>query len=241
MSLLSSPRRRRRLLWLTPLLGLGAVVAIAIWVLPSNGDSSAVREPIQLNPPPKGPIVPPADPGAERAGRAAAAETRPLANAFVADVIHRRDLDRAHALLAPSLRGKYSLADWQAGRDLPFSADQPQDVVPSTILSFYGPKSVGFVTSFGVDDPWSGEQSTLVAIRFAKSDRWLIDYLRRGHSSRYVSQATYAPHGFLPGTHEETLWTWSVLVLGFAGVVFLVVLADRWLARGPKRQASEAV
>jgi hypothetical protein len=81
-----------------------------------------------------------------------------------------------------------------------------------------------------------------VAIRLTKHGRgWLIDYLQRGHSSAFVSQANYAPHGFLPGSHEETLGTWSILVLSFLGVVAVVALADRLLARAPKDPAHEAL
>ena len=240
MSVLSSPRHRRRLLWLTPLAGLAAVVALGVWLLPSSGGSSAVREPIHVNPGANGPVVPPANPAAERAGRAAAHRISPLAWHFVDDVLHRRHLERARALLAPNLRAKYSLDDWRAGHDLPFSVDDPGKAPASTVLSFYGPKSVGFVASIGSDDVVTGERSTLVAIRFAKKDRWLIDYLHRGHSSAFVSQATYAPPGFLPGSHEETFWTWSILVLGFLGVVALVAVVDRLLARPRRAPASEA-
>ncbi len=243
MSLLSSPRRRRQLLWLTPVLGVVVVVAAVVWLLPSSGGSNTVREPIALNPKPTGPVVPrPTNPAADVANRKAADKVvRPLAEAFVADVVNRRNLARAHALLAPSLRAKYSLADWEAGKGLPFSANGPEGGAPSTVLSFYGPKSAGFVSSVGFDDAATGEQATLVAIRFVKSDRWLIDYLHRGHSSRYISQTNYAPSGFLPGSHVETLWTWAILVLGFLGVVAIVVFLDRRLARGGRRAAGEAV
>ncbi len=242
MALLSSPRRRRRIVWLTPVPGLVAVVAAVVWLLPSSGGSNAAQGPIQLNPQPTGPVVrAPSNPAADVASRKAADEVvRPLAEAFVADVASRRHLAQAHALLAPGLRGKYSLDDWNAGHDLPFSADTPQDGAPSTVLSFYGPKSAGFVSSVGVDDPATGEQATLVAIRFAKTDRWLVDYLHRGHSSRYISQANFAPQGFLPGSDNETFWTWAILALGFLGVVAIVVLLDRWLARGGRGAAGEA-
>ena len=243
MSLLSSPRRRRRFLWLTPVLGLAAAVAAGVWLLPSSGGSNVVQEPIELNPQPTAPVAPPpTNPAADVANRKAADEVvRPLAEGFVADVASRRHLAQAHALLGPGLRGKYSLDDWKAGHGLPFSADNPQDGVPSTVLSFYGPKSAGFVSSVGVDDPVTGEHATLVAIRFVKTDRWLVDYLHHGHSSRYVSQTNYAPNGFLPGSDTETFWTWAILVLGFLGVVAIVVVLDRWLARGGRRAVGEAV
>ena len=109
------------------------------------------------------------------------------------------------------------------------------------MLSFYGPRSAGFVSSVGVDDPATGQQATLVAIRFVKSDRWLIDYVHRGHTSRYISQANFAPNGFLPGSAKETFWTWAILAFGFLGVVAIVAFLDRWLARGGRRAAGEAV
>ena len=243
MSLLSSPRRRRRLLGLTPVLGVVAVVAAVVWLLPSNGGTNTVREPIELNPTQTAPVLPPpSNPAADVANRRAADKVvRPLAETFVADVVHRRDLAQAHGLLAPGLSAQYSLDDWKAGKNLPFSVKDPGAVVPSTLMSFYGPRSAGFVSSVGVDDPATGEQATLVAIRFVKTDRWRIDYVHRGHSSRYISQANFAPSGFLPGSHTETFWTWAILVLGFLGVVALVAFLDRLLARGGRRAAGEAV
>ena len=85
-------------------------------------------------------------PAADRAGRAAAARVRPLVNAFVDDVLHRRNLTRAHALLDPALRRKYALRLGD-GHDLPFSVEHPAAASASSILSFQGPESVGFVTS----------------------------------------------------------------------------------------------
>jgi hypothetical protein len=245
MSWLSSPRRRRRLLWLTPVAGVAAAVALVVWLLPSSGESGAVQEPPEVNAQPTSPAAPPpsaSDIAADVASRKAADKVvRPLAEAFVADVAGRHDLARAHALLAPGLRSKYTVGDWQAGHDLPFSAPDADSAAPSTILSFYGPGKAGFVSSIGTDDEGTGERATLVAIRFVKTDRWLIDYLRTGHSSRYVSQSNFAPHGFLPGSHEETVWTWLILVVGFLGVVAIVAFLDRWLARGGRRAAGEPV
>ena len=243
MSLISSPRARRRLLWLTPVLGVAVVAAAVVWLLPSQGGTATANAPpAQGNPTLTGPLVPAATSNAAAdvaARRAADKDVRPLANAFVADVVQHRKLAEAHALLDPELRAKYSLDDWQAGDHLPFSADDPT-VAPSTILSFYGPKAAGFVSSVGVDDG-AGGHSTLVAVRFAKTDgRWLVDYLHHDQSSRFVSQANYAPHGFLPGSHTETLWTWAILVLGFAAVVAIVAFLDRWLSRGGRGAEGQA-
>jgi hypothetical protein len=245
MSFLSSPRQRRRLLWLTPVLGAVGLIALVIWLLPSRGGSSEVQAPPELNTQPASPAPPAVDRSqiaADVASRRAADKVvRPLAEAFVADVAGRRNLVQAHALLGSGLRSKYSLDDWQAGHGLPFSTTDGDSAAPSTILSFYAPGKAGFVSAVGIDDEATGERSTLVAIRFVKSDRWLIDYLRTGHSSQYISQANFAPPGFLPGSHEETFWTWTILVLGFLGVVAIVAFLDRWLARGGRRAAGEPV
>jgi hypothetical protein len=165
-------------------------------------------------------------PAEARARKHAEAAVRPLAAAFVGDLLTRRNLAAAHALLAPPLQSRYGLADWQAGRNVPL----PHSTLatPGTTVAFSGAVTVGLIASI----PESSE-STLVALRFQKHDgRWLIDYLRRGHSSARIDETNYAPAGFLPGSHVETVWTWLILVGGLLGLILVAALVSRAL-RGP--------
>ena len=150
----------------------------------------------------------------------------PLADAFIGDLLQRRHLPAAYALLAPSLRSHYSLADWQAGHDLPIAANHL--ATPGSTVAFSGGRSVGLVASIPGDT-----ESTLVALRFDKSNgRWLLDYLHRGHSSERIDETNYAPAGFLPGSHVETFWTWSILVGGLLGLILVAAGISRAL-KGP--------
>jgi hypothetical protein len=70
----------------------------------------------------------------------------------------------------------------------------------------------------------------LFAVRFDKTNgRWLVDYVHQGHGSNYIDDSNYAPAGFLPGSHQETLWTWLALVGGFLGIVAVAAFFESWL------------
>jgi hypothetical protein len=82
--------------------------------------------------------------------------------------------------------------------------------------------TVGLVSAIG--------STVLFAMRFDKTNaRWLIDYLHQGHGSTYVDATNYAPAGFLPGSHTETLWTWLALIGGFLAVVAVAAFFEQWL------------
>ena len=155
----------------------------------------------------------------------------------MADVVFRKNLARAHALLDPKQRAKYALADWRAGNHLPVSVDPQKQYPLSTELSFAGAKTAGFVSA--VDEaPQVSSQTSLVAVRFAKErGHWLVDYINQGHSSRLVDQSNYAPVGFLPGSHGQSTEDWAILILGFLAVVAVVVVLDRLLGGSRPAQA----
>ena len=233
MRLLASPRRRRRLAWAALAVGLVAALFGVNALLPSHGPSKQVRVAPQAPVLGGTPTVPSnfADetPAAKRARERAETTVHPLANAFVGDLMRRRHLREAYALLAPSLRSHYSLADWQQGRDLPLSANAT--ATPGSSVEFSGATTVGLVASIAPSS--AGSESTLLAIRFEKTNgRWLVDYLHGGHSSSRISETNYSPPGFLPGSHQETLWTWLILVGGLLGLILIAALVSRAL-RGP--------
>jgi hypothetical protein len=116
--------------------------------------------------------------------------------------------------------------DWAAGRNLPL----PRNALttPGTTIAFSGATTVGLVATV----PGNSE-STLFALRFERRDgRWLIDYLHRGHGSARIDETNYAPPGFLPGSHVETLWSWLILAGGLVGLILVAALISRGL-KGP--------
>lgn len=234
--LLASPRRRRRLVWVVLAGALVGLVIGANALLSSHGPSRQVRVA------PRAPgfgstttttsILGKPNPAEERARARAEATVRPLSDAFLGDLMRRRHLAAAYALLAPSVRSHYSLRDWQEGRDLPVAANTT--ATPGSNIAFSGAATVGLVAS--IAPPNSESESTLVAIRFQKTNgHWLIDYLHRGHSSARIDETNYSPNGFLPGSRHETLWTWLILAGGLLGIILVAVLLDVGLGRRAQR------
>jgi hypothetical protein len=233
MGLTSSPRRRRRLAWLIGLAAVVAVAAAVVVVLPRQGGSGAHTFTPATPQNQFGTTTTPNLAKEQAAGNASAKAVRPLATAFVTDVVHRRHLAQAHALLAPGLAAKYALSDWQAGQHLPVSVDPKTPHSVSTVLSFSGAKTAGFVSAVDGESP-----TALVAVRFGKQrGRWLVDYISQGHSSRLVDQSNFAPSGFLPGSYNQSKGDWLILLLGFLAVVAVVVLLDRLLGGGKPARA----
>ena len=231
-SLLSSPRRRRRLAWLGGLLAVAGAVALAVVLIPSHGGgngSSAVAPPVpSFRTTTSGPSFAQPSAAERRAQAKAEAAVRPLATAFVNDLIHRRELARAHALLTPSLRSRYTLADWEQGRSLPLSVSS-RAAADGEDVAFSGASTVGLVFTI-TPNGGSNTDSILYAVRFVHTGKWLVDYVHQGQTSTYVDAANYAPHGFLPGSSSGGTSSWLILVLAFVGVVAVVVVLDRLLS-----------
>ena len=239
MAFLASPRVRRRLSWIALILGGAGVLALVAVLLPNHGGPEAKpgvpsltsTEPGETSPLGSGPNA-----ATERARTKAVATVRPLATQFVTAVIRRRDLAAAHSLLIPELRSRYSLSDWQAGRDLPLSSVPKTSFVPGATVAFSGPKLVGLVMSFNTPAP-NSSGSILLAIRLRKaSGRWLIDYLRQGHVSRSVSETNFSPSGFSPGSQSTSLSAWWPLLLGILGLIVLVALVEFGLSGRRRRK-----
>jgi hypothetical protein len=233
MGFFASPRRRRRLAWAALALGLVGLAFGVNALLPSHGPPKHVRVAPQAPVLGGTPAVPPTfedeTPAAKRARERAEATVHPLANAFVGDLLRRRHLREAYALLAPPLRSHYSLATWQRGRDLPLAANPT--ATPGSSVAFSGGTTVGLVATIAPSS--AGSDSTLFAIRFDKANgRWLVDYARAGHGTTRIDETNFSPPGFLPGSHTETLRTWLILAGGLLGLILVAALVSRGL-RGP--------
>lgn len=216
MGVMSSPRRRRRFFWAAGIVGAVALVLIVNALLPSRGG------PVRVSPTERGGVPFTSHDAAEEAAASrAAAVVQPLATRFVDELVRRHDLGRAFAALAPRLRDRYSLLDWQAGRDLPLTGTSSSTGGAS--VAFSGRTTVGFVAALSPD--------VLFAVRFDKLDTlgWRVAYMHQGHSSSYVTEANYSPAGFTPGSRRETVGTWLILVGGLVGLIAAVALIDRRL------------
>jgi hypothetical protein len=222
MSLLSSPRRRRRLAWLVAVAGAAVLIVGVVTLLPSRGGHGRTfipRAPAFGAAPTTAGATFGSTAAEERAARRAESQVSPLARTFVDDLALRRNLTQAYALLAPSLRRHYPLADWRRARGLPLAETGGQGGVS---VAFSGATTVGFVADL--------DGNRLFAVRFDRTaGRWLVAYVHQGRSSRYVSAANFAPAGFLPGSRHETVWTWLALAGGLVGVIGIAVVAERGL------------
>ena len=215
MGFLSSPRRRRRLRWVGGVLVAIGLVAAAAALLPSKGRPVRVRTTTNTAPYAR-------EDAAEVAAAArASAQVQPLANRFLSELATHRGLERAYAALAPGEKERYSRLDWESGRDLPLTGVQGTS---GASVVFSGRATVGLVASFTPD--------VLFAVRYDRlTSGWRVAYMHQGQSSRYVTVANYAPAGFAPGSHHETLGTWLILFGGLAALIAAVAVIDRRLSR----------
>lgn len=220
MAYWSSPRRRRRLLWVGALLLVVAGFFGVNGLLPSHGAKTRASP---LDTVQRGVPLSPSDLAEQRAAERSAHSTQPLATEFVSDLVSREHLDRAFALLTPKLREHYSQLDWTSGRDLPLTGVDATSA--GATVAFAGHTTVGFVSSL--------QPNVLFAVRFDKLPvlGWRVSYVHEGHGSSYVTESNYSPAGFAPGSQANTLGTWLIVLGGFLALVVVVALADRRLSR----------
>jgi hypothetical protein len=221
MAFLASPRVRRRLAWVTVILGsAGAVVLVAV-LLPNHGGprvKPGVPSLTSTGPAETSPDLGFPDAATERARTKAVAAVRPLAARFLTALIRRRDPALARSFLVPALRS----------HSLPLTSLPRSTLIPGASVAFSGRQLVGLVYGFAA----ANTESTLLAVRVKKTNgRWLIDYLRQGHSSRSVSETNFSPSGFAPGSQSTSFTAWLPLLLGLLALIVLVVLAERGLSR----------
>jgi uncharacterized SAM-binding protein YcdF (DUF218 family) len=129
-SLLSSPRRRRRLVWVCVLLlAIGAVVAVALATRHSGGKEKPPRS-----------SAPAANPAAERTVPLAAADRRRIKSVvarFVATAVVQRNA-ASYDLVTSAFRGGTTRAQWATG-DTPvyrYPAEPGSAGAPSVVGSF---------------------------------------------------------------------------------------------------------
>jgi hypothetical protein len=199
--------------------GTGAVVLVAV-LLPNHGGprvKPGVPSLTSTGPAETSPDLGFPDAATERARTKAVATVRPLVARFLTALIRQRDPALARSFLVPALRS----------RSLPLATQPNSTLIPGASVAFSGPTLVGLVYGFGA----TNTETTLLAVRVKKAKgRWLIDYLRQGHSSRSVSETNFSPSGFAPGSQSTSFTAWLPLLLGLLALIVLVVLAERGLS-----------
>jgi len=210
VSLLSSPRRRRRLGWTAGILAFVGAIALVVVLVPSHGGSGPHTVPrapsFGAGPTTTGALFG-SSAAEQRAAQRAETEVRPLADRFVAALVHHH-ARKAAQLASPKLHIPDLQVDPSSGG--------------GASVAFSGATTVGFVSSLPPD--------VLVAVRFDKTNgRWLATYVHTGHSSSRVDASDYSPPGFAPGSRRETAWTWLALVGGLLLLIAVGVAGERFL------------
>jgi hypothetical protein len=205
--------------------GAGALVLVAVLVPNHGGPRVKPGAPslTSTGPAETAPDLGFPDAATERARTKAVATVRPLAAQFLIALVRRLDLALARSLLVPPLRS----------HDLPLSSLPRSTLIPGATVAFSGPKLVGLVYAFASVNA----DSVLLAVRVKKANgRWLIDYLRQGHSSRSISETNFSPPGFSPGSQSTSLTAWLPLLLGLVVLIALVVIVERAVSRRRRRK-----
>ncbi len=223
--LLSSPRRRRRLLWVCVLvLAAGAVLAVALATRHSGGHEKPARS-----------SAPAVNPAAERTVPLAAADRRRIKSAvtrFVATAVTHRTA-ASYDLVTPAFRGGTTRAQWATG-DTPvyrYPADPASAAAPSVVGSFPNDVLVNLLLQ---PRPGANTGPILFSIELKRQhSRWLVDgfsplevYSAPGAAPKTAvpkpapsKKATPKPDsGF---DHGRLSTTWFLLPVG---IFFLIVL-----------------
>jgi hypothetical protein len=107
-SILTSPRRRRRIVWSASLLTVFSAVVLAMVAIPGPSDD--------LSAPSRGPgWVPPDQPDAVAPSEKRIAAGLEVARRFLQTAVARRHVGDSWSLVSPSLRQGYTRAQWSTG------------------------------------------------------------------------------------------------------------------------------
>src|SRR3954452_5823157 len=165
MSLLASPRRRRRSAAAAAALACAGLIAVVVILDPGrSGPSQDVGPPqFGVTTTTKPTFATTVSAAEERDREHAEAAVRPLAQTFVNAMIHRTNLESAHALLAPEFPTG-SVSEWQNGQHLPLALARGSSLGGTTI-AYSGPREVGLIVAANVA---GAPDSELVALKFDK-------------------------------------------------------------------------
>ena len=168
-SRVSSPRFQRRLFWTSALVllagGLAALIAF-VWTGPQEKKQVFVPQPAQVAPKEKSV---PFDPKAKEVGER-----------FIETAVQRRHLAESYRLVAPALRGSFTLEQWKTGEIpvIPYPADTSR-AAPVKIDYSYRNKALLVVLLLPKHGIKMKPQTFLLglsAFGHGKSRHWLVDY-----------------------------------------------------------------
>jgi hypothetical protein len=169
-SRVSSPRFQRRFLWASGLVllggGLAALIAF-VWTGPEHKAAPAfVPKPAQIAPKEK---TVPFDPRAKEVGER-----------FIETAVQRKNLEESYRLVAPALRGSFTLKQWKTGAIpvIPYPADTSR-AAPVKVDYSYRNKALLVVLLLPKHGVKMKPQTFLLglsAFGHGKSRHWLVDY-----------------------------------------------------------------
>jgi hypothetical protein len=168
--LLSSPRRRRRLVWTVALAGVFGAVVLSMVIFTGPG-------PIDDNPSARGPgWLPPDEPQPVKPTHARVAEGLQVARQFIATAVARRHVEQSWSLVTPSLRDGYTRAEWARGEIpiVPYPVDSARWQLDYTYSDSMGFKVALFPTR-GADVRPTVFNLDLKAVRSGDGRRWLVE------------------------------------------------------------------
>jgi hypothetical protein len=242
MSLVESPRLRRRLLRLGAFAAVCGIAALVFVLLPSttgNQKQTFSREPVQrVVSQRQVPVTP-----------ARRAQVNKLFDAFVPAAVERRDPEAAYDLVTPAFRGGASRSAWRNG-ELPVSFYQPRSHTFHgwTVDTSYA-KSMSVQLFLEPSNPKVGPVDYSVDLRRLHG-RWLIDslYQRASYApavaagrSKTPPKAAAPPATLFPRAKGGLMW---ILILTFFSLIVAVPVcffAFQWFSarRGRRSLAAE--
>lgn len=246
MGLPSSPRRRRRLVWLAALALLAAGIAALAIRYPNTGE----REHAAVSSRPASVYVQPARVPFTGVRREAA---RQVARAFLVDAVLRKDPAAAWGFAAPSLRQGMTRADWRTGNIpvVPYSADAL--LVARWRLSYSYVDGVGFEVGL-FPKPGAAERAATFTLELSAFGRgshrhWLVSSWVPAPTLNPPPPAVEPPSPGLAAAPEVRFGSasayWLVIPLGLLALALVVPvglgLREWWLgARARRGYGSES-
>jgi hypothetical protein len=221
-SLISSPRRRRRLIAVLGVLAVATIVALLIGF--DRNSAQPIATPVT-----KGtPYVPAPNPKNVRFTKAEAAAAIPIAQQFVRDAVGRKDMRSAWAITAPVLRGGTPRQEWNRGENTeiaPFPLDHAR-----WQLDYNYRTAVGLEIAVYPQAHASIKNPMVYYMELqrprGKHGRWLVDqWMPAPGSAQVVQGASSSLAGGRSIPSPTTLSSvWLLAPVGLLGLILLIPL-----------------
>jgi hypothetical protein len=223
---LSSPRLRRRLLWLAPLVGLGALAAGLVLAFPNTGKRHEVfdNRPVQWYPPQK----------AVRAGPRIRDAVLLTTSLFIKTAVRRQNVDASWPLVDATLKEGLTRREWARG-NIPVVPYPAAGIADWRIDWSYANDIAMDVVLVPLRGASAPEKSFLVELK-RRHGRWLVvDW--QPHGVSLETDIANASKGQQPPAVASSLGTkWLVAPLIALAAILVVPLAV-FAGRGWLRQS----